>query len=174
VWNSPYFNAVALSVIVSSFFFTFNDLQNVDPEMDSFYQRVDLIYTIIFAAGNCLHLLRVIESPLQEALTAGLHNQSAFQQTQNSSYSEYNFLPTINLCGCLGSQTSRRPTAGYRQINVVHILHELLFYLLAVAATRLVSIEQIYRCRCWCLHTNNVYGSDVWPDTSSIYVCDLL
>jgi F0F1-type ATP synthase delta subunit len=53
VWNSPYFNAVTVSLIVSSFSFTFNGVQNVDPEMDNFYERVDLIYTIIFAAGNC-------------------------------------------------------------------------------------------------------------------------
>jgi hypothetical protein len=53
VWNSSYFNAVTLILIVSSFYFTFNGMQNVDPEMDNFYERVDLIYTIIFATGNC-------------------------------------------------------------------------------------------------------------------------
>ncbi len=52
MWNSSYFNAVTLILIVSSFYFTFNGMQNVDPELDNFYERVDLIYTIIFATGN--------------------------------------------------------------------------------------------------------------------------
>jgi hypothetical protein len=50
-WNSVSFNLLVLALIVSNFAFTVMQLENKDPDMQPFYENVDLAYTIIFAVG---------------------------------------------------------------------------------------------------------------------------
>ncbi len=50
-WNSFPFNMIILALIISNFIFTVKGMENTDPAADSFYERLDLIYTIIFAVG---------------------------------------------------------------------------------------------------------------------------
>jgi hypothetical protein len=52
VWNSIPFNACVLVLIVSNFAFTVQQLENKDPSKQPFYETIDLVYTIIFSAGN--------------------------------------------------------------------------------------------------------------------------
>jgi hypothetical protein len=53
-WNSIPFNLCVLLLIVSNFIFTVRQLENTDPSQQPFYERVDLIYTIIFSAGDAI------------------------------------------------------------------------------------------------------------------------
>ncbi len=50
-WNSLPFNMIILALIVSNFIFTVKGMENTDPANDGFYERLDLIYTIIFSIG---------------------------------------------------------------------------------------------------------------------------
>jgi hypothetical protein len=50
-WNSVPFNLVVLVLIVSNFAFTVMQLENTDPDMQPFYENVDLAYTVLFTAG---------------------------------------------------------------------------------------------------------------------------
>jgi hypothetical protein len=51
VWDSLAFNICVLILISSNFIFTVMQLENKDPARQSFYEAVDLSYTIIFTAG---------------------------------------------------------------------------------------------------------------------------
>jgi hypothetical protein len=50
-WNSMPFNLLVLALIVSNFAFTVMQLENTDPDMQPFYEDVDLAYTVIFTVG---------------------------------------------------------------------------------------------------------------------------
>jgi hypothetical protein len=50
-WNSYQFNLLVLLLILSNFAFTVLQLENQDPDMQVFYENVDLAYTIIFTLG---------------------------------------------------------------------------------------------------------------------------
>jgi hypothetical protein len=50
-WNSIPFNILLLFLIVSNFVFTVMQLENKDPDMQPFYENVDLAYTVIFSVG---------------------------------------------------------------------------------------------------------------------------
>jgi hypothetical protein len=50
-WNSVAFNLLVLVLIASNFAFTVLQLENKDPNMQSFYEDVDFSYTVIFAIG---------------------------------------------------------------------------------------------------------------------------
>ena len=50
-WNSVAFNLLVLVLIASNFAFTVLQLENKDPNMQSFYEDVDFAYTIVFAVG---------------------------------------------------------------------------------------------------------------------------
>jgi hypothetical protein len=50
-WDSIPFNIAVLVLIVSNFAFTVEQLQNIDSARQSFYEQIDLAYTIIFALG---------------------------------------------------------------------------------------------------------------------------
>jgi hypothetical protein len=50
-WNSVPFNLLVLALIVSNFAFTVLQLENQDSDMQTFYENVDLAYTIIFTIG---------------------------------------------------------------------------------------------------------------------------
>jgi hypothetical protein len=52
VWLSTAFNVLVLLLIVSNFVFTVRGMENVNPDNDAFFERVDLIYTILFALGR--------------------------------------------------------------------------------------------------------------------------
>jgi hypothetical protein len=51
VWHSTAFNLVVLALIVSNFVFTVRGMESTNPDDDAFYERVDLIYTILFTIG---------------------------------------------------------------------------------------------------------------------------
>ena len=51
VWDSVPFNLFVLALIVSNFAFTVLQLENTDPALQTFYENVDLAYTVIFAVG---------------------------------------------------------------------------------------------------------------------------
>ena len=51
-WNSIPFNLAVLVLIISNFVFTVEQLQNADTARQPFFERVDLIYTIVFALGR--------------------------------------------------------------------------------------------------------------------------
>ncbi len=51
-WNSVPFNLLVLALIVSNFAFTVLQLENTDPDLQAFYEEVDLAYTVIFALGE--------------------------------------------------------------------------------------------------------------------------
>jgi hypothetical protein len=67
MWDSIPFNILVLLLIVSNFVFTVLQLENKDPSQQPFYETVDLVYTIIFCAGNApflppyLHLFISVE-----------------------------------------------------------------------------------------------------------------
>jgi hypothetical protein len=50
-WDSVAFNLAVLLLIASNFVFTVAQLENKDPQQQSFFEHVDLAYTIIFALG---------------------------------------------------------------------------------------------------------------------------
>ena len=52
IWDSLAFNFCVLILIVSNFIFTVQQLENKDPSQQPYYERIDLIYTIIFCVGN--------------------------------------------------------------------------------------------------------------------------
>ncbi len=52
IWDTMAFNICVLILIVSNFFFTVQQLENHDPSLQSYYENIDLIYTIIFSAGS--------------------------------------------------------------------------------------------------------------------------
>ena len=51
VWESPAFHFVTLALIVSNFVFTIKGMENKNPNLVDFYERIDTIYTVLFAAG---------------------------------------------------------------------------------------------------------------------------
>jgi hypothetical protein len=51
VWDSFAFNICVLLLISSNFIFTVLQLENKDPARQSFFEAVDLSYTVIFSAG---------------------------------------------------------------------------------------------------------------------------
>ena len=55
-WDSIPFNLVVLVLIVSNFVFTVEQLQNIDPARQPFFEQVDLVYTVIFALGQYIKM----------------------------------------------------------------------------------------------------------------------
>ncbi len=55
IWNSIAFNICVLLLIGSNFAFTVEQLENKDPSRQSFFETVDLTYTVIFCAGEPPH-----------------------------------------------------------------------------------------------------------------------
>ena len=51
-WNSVLFNMLVLVLIISNFGFTVIQLENKDPDMQHFYEDIDLAFTTIFAIGT--------------------------------------------------------------------------------------------------------------------------
>jgi hypothetical protein len=51
VWQSTAFNSVVLALIISNFIFTVRGMESTSPDDDAFFERVDLIYTVLFALG---------------------------------------------------------------------------------------------------------------------------
>ena len=58
IWQSLFFNIIIMLLIVSNFVFTVRGMENKNPERDAFYEKVDLLYTVIFALGTPLPLAR--------------------------------------------------------------------------------------------------------------------
>jgi hypothetical protein len=52
IWDTMAFNICVLILIVSNFFFTVQQLENKDPSKHAYYETIDLVYTIIFTAGD--------------------------------------------------------------------------------------------------------------------------
>jgi hypothetical protein len=51
VWQSTAFNLVVLALIISNFIFTVRGMESTNPDDDAFFERIDLIYTVLFALG---------------------------------------------------------------------------------------------------------------------------
>jgi hypothetical protein len=57
VWQSPVFNILIMALIASNFVFTVRGMESKNPDDNAFFERVDLIYTVIFALGGLGALL---------------------------------------------------------------------------------------------------------------------
>ena len=55
VWDSNYFHVATLALIVSNFVFTIKGMENKNPKLVDLYERIDTIYTVLFAAGAGRH-----------------------------------------------------------------------------------------------------------------------
>jgi hypothetical protein len=77
IWDSVPFNVCLLFLIVSNFVFTVQQLENKDPSMQSYFERIDLVYTIFFCFGiasrfpvnfsSILSLLHTLKKPNWQA-----------------------------------------------------------------------------------------------------------
>jgi hypothetical protein len=52
IWKSTIFNFILLFIIVSNFAFTVKGLENTDSSNDAFFERVDIVYTVLFSVGS--------------------------------------------------------------------------------------------------------------------------